>query len=43
MRGGFYDAMVSERPYSRKMTPNRHLKIRKNAGTQFEPKIVKYL
>lgn len=37
-----YDAMVSERPYSKKMTPEQALeKIQKGAGTQFDPEIVK--
>ncbi len=37
-----YDAMISERPYSRKMTQEQAFKeLEKNAGTQFEPKIVK--
>jgi HD-GYP domain-containing protein (c-di-GMP phosphodiesterase class II) len=37
-----FDAMISERPYSKKMTMEQALKeLEKNAGTQFDPKIVK--
>ncbi|HOA98188.1 MAG TPA: HD-GYP domain-containing protein, partial [Acetivibrio saccincola] len=37
-----YDAMVSERPYSRKMDEEQALKeLEKKAGTHFDPEIVK--
>ena len=36
------DAMVSERPYSKSMTMEQAFKeLEKNAGTQFDPEIVK--
>ena len=37
-----FDAMVSERPYSKSMTMEQAFKeLEKNAGTQFDPEIVK--
>jgi HD-GYP domain-containing protein (c-di-GMP phosphodiesterase class II) len=37
-----FDAMVSERPYSKNMTMEQAFKeLEKNAGTQFDPEIVK--
>jgi HD-GYP domain-containing protein (c-di-GMP phosphodiesterase class II) len=36
-----YDAMTSDRPYRKGMTPDRALVIlRENAGTQFDPEVV---